>query len=459
MNKQSPKERINNFSEVALGLSEEEVLKEANGCLDCKKAKCVIGCPVDIDIAGFIKHVKEKKYGEALRLIKEKNNLPAICGRVCPQEDQCEKACVLFKKGRPIGIGHIERFVADWGIRNSQRSTVSGPQARKPQTANRKPKVAVIGSGPSGLTASADLAKMGYDVTLFEAFHKAGGVLVYGIPEFRLPKNIVEYEVDYIRGLGVTVETNVIVGRTVTLDDLRKEGFKAFFIGSGAGLPYFMGIAGENLNGVYSANEFLTRTNLMKAYLFPEYDTPINVGERVGVVGGGNVAMDSARCAKRLGAKEVVIIYRRTEDEMPARIEEIENAKEEGIKFELLTNPTRALGRDGWINGVKCIKNSLGEPDDSGRRRPVPIEGSEFMMKLDTLISAIGQGPNPLLLSTVPELKLTKRGKIDVDETGATSMPDVFAGGDIVPGEATVIWAMGSAKKAVVSIDKYLKGE
>ena len=453
MKKQSPKERVKNFSEVALGLSEEEVLKEANGCLGCKKAKCVIGCPVDIDIAGFIKHVKEKKYGEALRLIKEKNNLPAICGRVCPQEDQCEKACVLSKKGRPIGIGHIERFVADWGIKNKEKRERPKPVVKKGA------KVAIIGSGPSGLTASADLAKIGYDVTLFEAFHKAGGVLVYGIPEFRLPKKIVEYEVDYIRGLGVTVETNVIVGRTATLDDLRKEGFKAFFIGSGAGLPYFMGIEGENLNGVYSANEFLTRTNLMKAYLFPEYDTPINVGERVGVVGGGNVAMDSARCAKRLGAKEVVIIYRRTEQEMPARIEEIENAKEEGIKFELLTNPTRVLGRDGWISEIECIKNSLGEPDDSGRRRPIPIEGSEFMVQLDTLISAIGQGPNPLLLSTVPELKLTKRGKIDADETGATSMPDVFAGGDIVPGEATVIWAMGSAKKAVVAIDKYLKGE
>jgi glutamate synthase (NADPH/NADH) small chain len=300
---------------------------------------------------------------------------------------------------------------------------------------------------------------MGYDVTLFEAFHKAGGVLTYGIPEFRLPKDIVQYEVDYVRSLGVTLETNVIVGRTATIDDLRKEGFKAFFIGSGAGLPYFMGIEGENLNGVYSANEFLTRTNLMKGYLFPEYDTPINVGERVGVVGGGNVAMDSARCARRLGAKEVVVIYRRTEKEMPARIEEIENAKEEGIIFRTLTSPIRIKGRDGWIDEVEFIKNELGEPDSSGRRRPVPVESSDFTERFDTLICAIGQGPNPLLLSTIPGLKLAKKGKIEAAEDGSTSVPDIFAGGDIVAGEATVIWAMGAAKRAVGSIDKYLKGQ
>jgi len=333
------------------------------------------------------------------------------------------------------------------------------PNKPKKPNKSKKPnaKVAVIGSGPAGLTCSADLAKMGYDVTLFESFHKAGGVLTYGIPEFRLPKSIVEYEVDYIRNLGVNIETNVVVGRTATIADLKKEGFRAFFVGSGAGLPYFLGIEGENLNGVYSANEFLTRVNLMKAYLFPEYDTPISIGNRVGVIGGGNVAMDAARSAKRLGAKEVIIIYRRTEKEMPARIEEIENAKEEGIEFRILTNPTRIMGEAGWIREAECIKNVLGEPDASGRRRPLPIEGSEYKIKLDTLICAIGQGPNPLLLSTLPNLRLTKKGNIESEREGITSIIDLFAGGDIVTGTATVISAMGAAKKAAVSIDKYLK--
>ena len=453
MRKQPPEERIKNFNEVALGLSERETLDEAKGCLGCKKANCVKGCPVEIDIPAFIGLVREKRYVEAAEKIKEKNNLPAICGRVCPQEDQCEKACVLFKKGRPIKIGYLERFVAAREMEKGERA-----ETKKRKTAeNNGKKVAVIGSGPAGLTCSADLAKMGYDVTVFESLHKPGGVLVYGIPEFRLPKEIVRYEVEYVRSLGVKTETNVIIGRTATLDDLRREGFRAFFVGSGAGLPYFMGIEGENLNGVYSANEFLTRINLMKAYLFSRYDTPVTVGSRVGVIGGGNVAMDSARCAKRLGAKEVIIIYRRTEKEMPARCEEIENAKEEGIRFELLTNPTRLLGKDGWIKEAECVRNSLGEPDASGRRRPLPIEGSEFKIGLDTLVCAIGQGPNPLLLSTIPDLRLTKRGNIEADEDGATSIPGVFAGGDIVTGAATVISAMGAAKKSARAINRYLK--
>ncbi len=460
MRKQPARKRAKNFNEVALGLSEKEALKEAKACLGCKKATCIKGCPVEIDIPAFIGLMKEKRYGEAIKKIKEKNNLPAVCGRVCPQEDQCEKACILSKKDKAIKIGYLERFVADWQM--SRRASCVVRRAKKDairntQYAQRNTKIAVIGSGPAGLTCSADLAKMGYDVTLFESLHKPGGVLVYGIPEFRLPKKIVEYEVDYICSLGVNIETNVVVGKTVTLDDLRKEGFRAFFIGSGAGLPYFLGIEDENLNGVYSANEFLTRINLMKAYLFPKYDTPISIGDRVGVIGGGNVAMDSARSALRLGAKEVTIIYRRTEAEMPARIEEIENAKEEGIKFKLLTNPTRIFGRDGRISEAECIRNKLGEPDASGRRRPVPIEGSLFKIKLDTLVCAIGQGPNPLLLSTIADLRLTKYGNIEADDNGITSLPDVFAGGDIVTGAATVISAMGAAKNAAVSIDSYLK--
>jgi glutamate synthase (NADPH/NADH) small chain len=468
MKKQPAKTRSGNFNEVALGLSEKEALDEAKGCLGCKKPSCVKGCPVEIDIPAFIGLIKKKRYADAIKKIKEKNNLPAICGRVCPQEDQCEKACILSRKGKAIKIGYLERFAADREIshcsslrarrrraKQSQEEIASSLTSFAPR--NDRSKVAVIGSGPAGLTCSADLAKMGYDVTLFESLHKPGGVLVYGIPEFRLPKKIVEYEIDNISALGVNIETNVIAGRTVTLEGLKSEGFKAFFIASGAGLPYFLGIEGENLNGVYSANEFLTRTNLMKAYLFPEYDTPIVVGKKVGVIGGGNVAMDSARCALRLGAKDVLLIYRRTENEMPARIEEIQNAKEEGIKFMLLTNPTKILGRNGWIEEAECIKNKLGEPDASGRRRPLPIKGSSFRIKLDTLVCAIGQGPNPLLTSTIPGLGLTKKGNIEADEDGATSIPGVFAGGDIVTGAATVIKAMGAGKKAAQAIDRYIK--
>ncbi len=452
MREQDARTRIRNFDEVALGLTEEEAVEEAKRCLQCKKASCSVGCPVEIDIPAFISHVAGRDFAGALDKIREKNSLPAVCGRVCPQEDQCEKACILAKKKTPINIGALERFVSDRGME-------SGPQAadQRPQGKQRI-KVAVVGSGPAGLTCAGDLAKMGYGVTVFESLNRPGGVLIYGIPEFRLPKKIVETEVRYLGSAGVMVEANVLIGKTMTLDDLRETGFKAFFVGTGAGLPYFLGIEGENLNGVYSANEFLTRVNLMKAYLFPEYDTPVKVGERVGVIGAGNVAMDSARCAKRLGAKEVSIIYRRTEAEMPARAEEISRAKEEGILFELLTNPLRFFGDEkGALKEAECIRNRLGEPDSSGRRRPVAIEGSQFRMKLDTVICAIGQGPNPLLLQTLPYLKLSEEGTIIVDERGMTSIPGVFAGGDITTGAATVIEAMGAGKRAARSIDSYLK--
>ncbi len=461
MREQNPKERIKNFDEVALGYTEKEALNEASRCLICKKPLCVSGCPVEIDIPGFIKAIRERKFDEAAKVLKEKNSLPAVCGRVCPQEDQCEKMCVLGKKGKAIDIGTLERFVADWEIGN--RLAVSGerlavPEHRKPQTADRI-KVAIIGSGPAGLTCAADLAKMGYDATIFESLHKPGGVLVYGIPNFRLPKNIIDIEVDYIKSLGVNLKVNMVIGKSVSIDGLREMGFKAFFIGTGAGLPYFLGIEGEILNGVYSANEFLTRINLMKAYLFPQYDTPVKIGNKVAVIGAGNVAMDSARCARRLGAEEVIIVYRRTEFEMPARAAEIEHAKEEGIKFELLTNPIRIFGdSDGWVKGMECLRNSLGEPDSSGRRRPLPIKDSEFRMDVDTVVCAIGQGPNPLLLSTIKDLELTKKKNIDADHaTGVTSVKDIFAGGDIVTGAATVIEAMGAGKRAARSIDRYLK--
>jgi len=444
---QEPKKRIKNFNEVALGYLPTQAIEEANRCLKCQKPKCIEGCPVGIDIPGFIEFMAKGDFQSAIAKIKEKNNLPAICGRVCPQETQCESLCVLGKKQEPVAIGRLERFAAD------QEKEIREP---KSEIRNKK-KVAIIGSGPAGLTCAGDLAKLGYDVTIFESLHDTGGVLRYGIPEFRLPKAIVDKEVDYIKKLGVKIEVNVVVGLITTIDELKNEGFKAIFIGTGAGLPYFLGIPGENLNGVYTANEFLTRTNLMKAYKFPEYDTPIALGRKVAVVGAGNVAMDAARCALRLGAEKVYIVYRRGFEEMPARAEEVKHAKEEGIIFKLLTNPTKILGNSkGWVVGMECIKMELGEPDASGRKRPVPIPNSEFILEVDTIISALGQGPNPLLLQATPGLKLNKRGNIVTDENLATSLAGVYAGGDIVTGAATVISAMGAGKKAAVSINEYL---
>jgi len=452
MPKQDPKLRVQNFNEVALGYTKERALREASRCLSCKKSPCVAGCPVDIDIPGFVELVKQGDFIGAIRKIKEKNSLPAICGRVCPQEEQCETACVLSKKGQPIAIGRLERFVADYEF---QQGDVRLPKIASPTGK----KVAVIGAGPAGLTAASELTRLGHKVTIFEALHKPGGVLVYGIPEFRLPKWIVQRESEYIAKLGAEMRVSQVVGKSFTIDDLLKDGYNAVFVGTGAGLPYFMRIPGENLNGVYSANEFLTRVNLMKAYLFPEFDTPIHYGRNIAVVGGGNVAMDSARTSLRLGAENVYLIYRRAREQMPARAEEIENAFEEGVQPHLLTNPIRILGNGkGWVKGIECIKMELGEPDSSGRRRPVPIEGSEHVIDVDMVIVAIGQGPNPLLTSTTPEMELTKTGNIVADaETGKTSKKGVFAGGDIVTGAATVILAMGAGKKAAKAIDDYLK--
>ena len=451
MPQRSVQERIRDFNEVPVGLPEWAAVDEAKRCLQCKKPSCMKGCPVEIDIPGFIGLLAQGKFDAAIAKIKEKNSLPAICGRVCPQEEQCENLCVLGKKGQPIAVGYLERFLADY-----ERDR--GIELPKVPMSNGR-KVAVIGSGPAGLTCAGDCAKMGYKVTIFEALHAAGGVLVYGIPEFRLPKAIVAQEVNYVKSLGVTLELSAVVGKTLVFDDLRDEGFEAFFIGSGAGLPYFMNLPGENLNGIYSANEFLTRSNLMKAYRFPEYDTPIKIGRRVAVIGGGNVAMDSARTALRLGAEEVCLVYRRTKKEMPARIEEIKRAEEEGINCIILTNPVRFIGNENkWITGIECIQMELGEPDESGRRRPIPVPGSEFVISADTVVVAIGQGPNPLLLETLPELKLNKRGYIEADEeTGATSIPGIFAGGDIITGAATVISAMGAGKKSARAINQYLR--
>jgi len=457
MPQQDPKVRAKNFKEVASGYTEEDALKEASRCLQCKNPKCIKGCPVEINIKDFIKLIDEKKFGESLEKIREKNTLPAVCGRVCPQEDQCEKECILGIKGEPVAIGRLERYVAD---RELKRLSDAGEECVY-LDGNYKcsgKKVAVIGSGPAGLTCAAELAKKGYRVTMFEALHKAGGVLVYGIPEFRLPKSIVQKEIDYLRTMDVDLKVNMVMGKTLTIDDLFKDGYEAVFISTGAGLPYFMNIPGENLNGVYSANEYLTRSNLMKAYKFPECDTPIMMGEKVAVIGGGNVAMDSARTALRLGAKHVYLVYRRSEAEMPARNEEIEHAKEEGIELKLLNNPVEIIGKDGWVDKLRVLKMELGEPDDSGRRRPVPIEGSEYDLDVDVVIMAIGQGPNPLLTETIPELKLNKWGNISADEeTGRTSVKGVFAGGDIVTGAATVILAMGAGRKAAASMDEYLK--
>ena len=450
---QAPKVRATNFEEVCLGYNKEEAMEEANRCLGCKKAKCMEGCPVSINIPGFVHEVKEGNFEKAYQIIGESSALPAVCGRVCPQETQCEGKCIRGLKGGAVSIGKLERFVADWAKENGIKPV---PAAQK-----NGHKVAVIGSGPSGLTCAGDLAKMGYDVTIFEALHKAGGVLVYGIPEFRLPKDkVVAAEVENVKSLGVKIETNVIIGKSVTIDELLKdEGFEAVFIGSGAGLPMFMGIPGEQANGVFSANEYLTRNNLMKAFR-EDYDTPIAHGKKVAVVGGGNVAMDAARTALRLGA-EVHIIYRRSEAELPARKEEVHHAKEEGVQFDLLCNPVEILTDDkDWVTGIKCIRMELGEPDASGRRRPVEIPGSEFTIDVDTVIMSLGTSPNPLISSTTIGLDVNKRKCIIADEEfGKTSKEGVYAGGDAVTGAATVILAMGAGKAGARGIDEYIKSK
>ena len=448
--------RNKNFKEVTLGYDEKTAVDEAQRCLNCPKPMCVTGCPVNVFIPQFIHAVAEGKFDEAITILKKKNALPAVCGRVCPQEKQCESKCVLGIKGEPVAIGRLERFVADYA-RDHQLDKVD-PAEKQPAKGK---KVAIVGSGPSGLTAAGDLAKMGYDVTIFEALQAAGGVLMYGIPQFRLPKEIVQHEIQGLKELGVKIITDAVIGRTFTLDELMKEeGFSAIYVGTGAGLPHFMNIEGENLNGVYSANEFLTRVNLMKAYRFPDYATPVYVGKKVTVVGGGNVAMDAARTSKRLGAEHVYIVYRRGEEELPARKEEVEHAKQEGIEFLLLNNPVKINGNDqGWVTGMECVKMELGEPDASGRRRPVEIKDSNFVLDVDMVVMAIGQGPNPLIRQTTPDLAVNKRGNIVADEIGATSIPGVFAGGDIVTGAATVISAMGAGKKAAAAIDAYLQGK
>jgi glutamate synthase (NADPH/NADH) small chain len=443
-------ERSRDFKEVNLGLAEQVAIREAQRCLQCKNPKCVEGCPVGIDIPGFAKLVAEGDFLAAAELVRRDNDLPAVTGRVCPQEIQCEALCVRCKSGAPVAIGWLERFVADYQMGQSKKT--------KPMAVKKTgKKVACIGSGPAGITCAGQLAKLGYDVTVFEAFHKAGGVLVYGIPEFRMPKKIVDAEIRNLKAQGVNIETNVIVGRTVTIPQLMNdEKFDAVFVAVGAGLPEFMNIPGENFKGVYSANEYLTRTNLMEAYN-PESDTPIIRGKRVCVIGGGNTAMDAVRTSKRLGADESIIVYRRSRKEMPARVEEVHHAEEETIRFEMLTAPLEVLGdKDGWVAGLKCIRMQLGEPDASGRRRPVPIPGSEFVIDCDLVIVAIGIGANPLLTKTTPGLKLNKWGYIEADENLMTSIPGVFAGGDIVRGAATVILAMGDGKKAAQNIHKYL---
>ncbi len=452
MPSQAPDVRNKNFLEVALGYTEEQALDEAQRCLHCKNKPCVAGCPVGIHIPDFIAKVAEGDFEAAYQIITQQSSLPAVCGRVCPQETQCEQKCVRGIKGEPVGIGRLERFVADWHNKN----VCEAP--RKPAPNGHK--VAVIGSGPSGLTCAGDLAKKGYAVTVFEALHTAGGVLVYGIPEFRLPKDIVQKEIDGLKALGVDVQTNMVIGRVLSIDELLEQGYEAVFIGSGAGLPRFMNIPGENLKGVYSANEFLTRVNLMKAYQ-PGSDTPIEHARRVAVVGGGNVAMDAARCAKRLGAEEVFIVYRRSEKELPARAEEVEHAKEEGIVFHLLNNPTQILGdENGNVKGMECIRMELGEPDASGRRRPVEVPGSEFTLDVDCVIMAIGTSPNPLIKSTTQGLETQKWGGIIVnEETGLTSREGVYAGGDAVTGAATVILAMGAGKTAATAIDQYIQSK
>jgi len=456
MRQQPAEERKKNFFEVPLGYTKEEAFIEASRCLQCPTHPCVDGCPVRIDIPAFIKAIKEENYQKAIDIVHEADLLPAVTGRVCPQEEQCQVVCIMAKAGDPVGIGRLERFVADWELENRKKGKVSIPKKDDP----KNKKVAIVGSGPAGLTCSFDLAKMGYDVTIFEAFHVAGGVLTYGIPEFRLPKAIVNEEISLLSKIGVKIVFDFLVGRTYTIPELFKDGFNAIFIGSGAGHPQFMNIPGENLGGIYSANEFLTRVNLMKAYKFPEFDTPIKIGKRVGVIGGGNVAMDAARTALRLGAEHVYLIYRRSRSEMPAREEEIVHAEEEGIEFYLLNNPLRYIGDGtGFVRKVELIKMKLGDEDASGRRRPIPIENSEYMVDIDQAIVAIGTNPNPIIARTTYGLKTGRHGEIFADENGQTSVPGVFAGGDIVTGAATVITAMGAGRIAAISIDKYLKGE
>ncbi len=448
---QDPKVRSGNFDEVALGYTEEQALDEADRCLNCKNKPCVGGCPVAIDIPAFIMKIREKDYEGAYQIISRSSSLPAVCGRVCPQETQCESKCVRGRKGEPVAIGRLERFVADWHNRHALGDM------EKPEPNGHK--CAIIGAGPSGLACAGDLARMGYDVTVFEALHLAGGVLVYGIPEFRLPKAIVEKEIENLKALGVKLETNVVIGRTIEVDELFEQGYEAIFIGSGAGLPRFMNIPGENLKGVYSANEFLTRVNLMKAYK-DGADTPIKNSRSVAVVGGGNVAMDAARCAKRLGAEDVYIVYRRGEEEMPARNEEIHHAKEEGIIFKTLTNPVEILGDEHkFVNGMKCVEMQLGEPDESGRRKPETKPDSEHILDVDCVIMAIGTSPNPLIRNTTEGLQTNKHGCFIADEHGLTSREGVYAGGDAVTGAATVILAMGAGKTAAKAMDEYIRSK
>jgi glutamate synthase (NADPH/NADH) small chain len=450
---QDPHERIKNFNEVALGYAEDMAKREASRCIQCKKPLCVPGCPVNVAIPEFIRLVKDGDFLGGARVIKNTNSLPAVCGRVCPQEEQCEKTCILARRGEPVAIGRLERFCADY---ERERTEI------KPEVASRNGhKVAVVGSGPAGLTCAGDLAKLGYQVTIFEALHAPGGVLIYGIPEFRLPKEVVRQEVEYVRKLGVEIRLDVIAGRTLTIDEFFADGYEAVFLGTGAGLPKFMEIPGENFNGVYSANEWLTRTNLMKAYKFPEFDTPIVCGRRVAVVGGGNVAMDAVRCALRLGAEKAYIIYRRGEAEMPARLEELHNAKEEAVDFRLLTNPVKVLGNDkGWVSGIECIRMELGEPDQSGRRRPIEVKDSNFVIEVDTVVMALGTSPNPVISQVTPGLKTHRWGGLVADEeTGQTTREGVWAGGDAVTGSATVILAMGAGKKAAVAMDAYIRSK
>jgi glutamate synthase (NADPH/NADH) small chain len=456
MPQQEPEARAKNFSEVALGYSLEQALAEANRCIQCPKRNCVAGCPVNVDIPDFVKAMRDGDMPGAVRALKSKNALPGICGRVCPQETQCEIVCVIAKRGAPVAIGRLERYVADWERANMSPES-SALELPKP-TGKR---VAVVGSGPAGLTAAASLAKLGHSVTIFEALHVAGGVLTYGVPEFRLPTEIIQTEVDYVTSLGVELKLNSVIGKIDTVDELLESDYQAVFLGTGAGLPMFMNIPGENLNGIYSANEFLTRVNLMKAYQFPEYDTPVKVGKKVAIIGGGNTAMDSARCVLRLGAGEVYIVYRRSEAEIPARREEVENAMEEGIQFKFLTNPKRFLGDEkNWVVSMECYQMELGEPDESGRRRPIAKEGSEFIIDIDVGIIALGTTPNPLIAQTTEGLKTSKWGTVIADEeTGRTVKPGVWAGGDVVTGAATVISAMGAGQLAAIDIDKYLRGE